>query len=144
MAKLTEQKFKIHSEEDTAALAAVLAQSIPCGTFISLIGNLGAGKTFFVRQFAKQFGIETVTSPTFSLVNIYQGAEIIYHFDFYRLNHSSELYELGYDEYLLDSSAYIFAEWADLFPERLPSSRKEIRFEIINEHERLITLTDYE
>ena len=100
---------------------------------IALSGTLGAGKTQLVRFVAQSLGVaaEEVTSPTYVLLQRYAGRHLIYHFDFYRLESAAEVWDLGIDE-LLEQSALIFVEWADKFPQCLPSDRLQIRLEPID------------
>jgi len=75
----------IRSEEETIKIAGNFARLLKPGDVVILTGNLGSGKTFFVRYAVKQFGIDSVSSPTFAIVNEYDGSMKIYHFDFYRI-----------------------------------------------------------
>lgn len=117
----------INSEEETTELALELAKTLEPGNIVILNGNLGSGKTFFVKQTAKYFNITNVNSPTFSLINEYEGNLKIFHFDFYRINKAADLYDIGLNDYLNDNSALIFIEWGELFEEVLPQKRIEIR-----------------
>ncbi len=117
----------IKSEEETIKLAVEFAKILEPGNIIVLNGNLGSGKTFFVKQAAKFFHITNVNSPTFSLINEYDGDLKIYHFDFYRINKAAELYDIGLNDYLNDNSALIFIEWGELIEEVLPKKRIEIK-----------------
>ena len=113
-------KKKISTEEDTKQVANLFSEVLKEGDIVLLNGNLGSGKTFFVKQICRTFGIDNVTSPTFSIVNEYYGDIKIYHFDFYRINKLVELEDIGFDEYIDDVESIIFIEWADMFPEVLP------------------------
>ncbi len=123
---------KIKSEEETAGIARDFAASLSDGDVVILTGNLGAGKTFFVKQAAKVFGVNNVNSPTFAIVNEYSGSRKIYHFDFYRINKPAELFDIGFNDYLNDPEAVTFIEWGNLMPEVLPEKRIDI---IINLNE---------
>lgn len=110
------------SEAETAALGRFIGEHAADGLFLALIGDLGTGKTHFVQGLAAGLGIEgAVTSPTFTIMNYYDGALPLKHFDFYRLNDAEELYGIGWDEY--GAGGVVVAEWADLFPEVIPGSR---------------------
>lgn len=115
-----------NSEEETIELAKEFASVLKGGDVVVLNGNLGAGKTFFIREVSFCFNVSSVSSPTFALVNEYKGTIQIYHFDFYRINKVEELYDIGFEGYLDNEDAVIFIEWGNLFPEILPRKRTEI------------------
>jgi tRNA threonylcarbamoyladenosine biosynthesis protein TsaE len=128
-----------NSEEETANAANLFSSQLTGNEVIAINGELGAGKTFFIRHMLKNFGITNVSSPTFSLVNEYNGKFRINHFDFYRINKIEELYDIGFDEYINDSSLTII-EWAELFPEILPLRYIEISIKVIGDFKREITI----
>jgi tRNA threonylcarbamoyladenosine biosynthesis protein TsaE len=131
-----------NNEHDTARLGAALAEWVPPGTTIGLIGTLGAGKTRLVQAVATALGVPpgSVTSPTFVLMNEYQGGRLpIYHFDTYRLKDDDEFLELGPDEYF-ESNGLTFVEWADRVAHLLPAERLEISIEVISDEVRQITI----
>ena len=110
-----------NSPEATAELATKLAAVIKPGTIICLEGDLGAGKTLFVQNLAKALGIEeNVTSPTFNLMNTYEGKMVMYHFELYRLAQAYELEDLGFYDYISDGDGLVVIEWADKFCDCLP------------------------
>jgi tRNA threonylcarbamoyladenosine biosynthesis protein TsaE len=115
--------------EATRALGASFAARARPGDCLVLEGDLGAGKTEFVRGFvAALSGSAAVHSPSFSLLNIYQTPCLtVYHFDFYRLAHSGELVEIGFDDYV-SSDGVCLIEWGTLFPDVLPPHAVVIRF----------------
>jgi tRNA threonylcarbamoyladenosine biosynthesis protein TsaE len=115
-------KIVVESEDETIKVATEFGQFLKATDIIALTGDLGSGKTFFVRSILKLFGIEEVTSPTFSIVNTYSGDVVINHFDFYRIKKVVELYDIGFEEYLIDGSAITFIEWAEMFEEILPKN----------------------
>jgi tRNA threonylcarbamoyladenosine biosynthesis protein TsaE len=131
-------------EKDTCKLAENLALIFKEGDIVALNGNLGSGKTFFVKNLCKNYDIDIVTSPTFALVNEYKGAKKIYHFDFYRINKANELFDLGFEDYLNDESAIILIEWADLFKELLPKRFYEVKFAIVDDNLRRIIVYKHE
>lgn len=92
------------------------------GDIFALVGELGAGKTHFVKGMAEGVGCRAaVTSPTFTLLHEYEGGRLpLYHFDFYRLDHADAAVKLGLDEYL-EGDGICVIEWADRFPELLPA-----------------------
>ena len=106
------KEFISHSIQETDALAASFASRLQGGEVILLEGELGAGKTAFVKGLAKALGVvEVVTSPTFTLLNEYQGTRLkLYHFDLYRLA-EGEAEELGFDEYYHRKDAVCCIEW---------------------------------
>jgi tRNA threonylcarbamoyladenosine biosynthesis protein TsaE len=134
--------FTAANERDTQRLGAALAEVLPPGTLVGLIGTLGAGKTRLVQAVATALGVPPgdVTSPTFVLVNEYTAGRIpIYHFDTYRLTDEDEFLELGPEEYF-DSNGLVFVEWADRVAELLPKERLEIAIEVGDETERRFSI----
>jgi len=103
-------------------------------------GDMGAGKTTFIKSLCEQLGIhETVTSPTFSIVNEYRGKEAkIYHFDFYRLKNPNEALDMGYEEYFY-SGDYCFIEWPEKISGLLPPHYVRIDIHVLDNNERLLT-----
>lgn len=134
---------KVFSEEETAELAFEFAKELNSGDVVILNGNLGAGKTFFIKKAAFSFGIENVSSPTFALVNEYTGKIKIYHFDFYRINKIEELYDIGINDYLADNESIIFIEWGNLFPDVLPHKRIEININLNEDFSRTFNFTKH-
>jgi tRNA threonylcarbamoyladenosine biosynthesis protein TsaE len=114
------------SVADTQRLATVLSQVVQPGDLILLAGELGAGKTAFTKGLAAAIGIdETVTSPTFVLVQEYDGPLPLAHVDVYRLEHPAELPDLGLDD-LLDGTRLVVVEWGDTIAAALPTDRLEV------------------
>lgn len=139
------QIFKSSSQEETAAIARRVANALRGGDYVSLEGDLGAGKTYFCREIARAFGIGcNITSPTFVLQKIYNlpqeqnGIVWLAHYDFYRIIHYHELLDLGFEDH--DSETVILAEWGDKFPDDFPKVPVRIRFNIESENSRLIEL----
>jgi tRNA threonylcarbamoyladenosine biosynthesis protein TsaE len=114
----------------------LFAGDVKPGDVIVLNGELGAGKTFFVKQAASMWGINNVSSPSFAIVNSYNGDFTVYHFDFYRIKNPAELFDIGFNDYLNDSQSVMFIEWGMLVPEILPEPRLEINIEILNNSSR--------
>lgn len=105
-------KFMCNSVSDTYAVASRLARKLNGGEIILLSGDLGAGKTTFTKGLAMALGIsEVVTSPTFTFMKSYTGRLTLYHYDMYRVTDSSELYELGLEEYLGAAGGVCVIEW---------------------------------
>ncbi|HEY0790272.1 MAG TPA: tRNA (adenosine(37)-N6)-threonylcarbamoyltransferase complex ATPase subunit type 1 TsaE [Chthoniobacterales bacterium] len=123
--------------EETRRLAAGFAASLQAGDVIALHGDLGAGKTEFVKGLVEGLGSnDAVTSPTFTLVHEYHGGRLpVYHFDFYRLDGAADLDLIGYDECLGEPGVTVI-EWAGRFPARLPAVTRHIRLIVRSEHER--------
>ncbi len=118
--------FKSYSPEDTEKIAYEIGQALKSGDVICLDGDLGAGKTAFAKGLAKGLGVVAhVTSPTFTIVNEYEGRYRVYHFDVYRIEDPEEMYEVGFEEYL-DSEGICIIEWADNIKEILPSAYKQV------------------
>ncbi len=115
------KEFIIKNEEDTRAFGCDLAKSLKPGDVIAMIGDLGTGKTTLTKYIAAGLGIEeTVTSPTFTVVQEYKSGRLpLYHFDVYRVNDPDELFEIGFEEYLYSDGAVI-VEWGDLVYDLLP------------------------
>lgn len=107
-------------------------------------GDMGAGKTTFIKLLCESLGVkEPVTSPTFSIVNEYQGeSSRIYHFDFYRLKNQSEALDLGYEEYFY-SGNYCFIEWPEKIPDLWPGHYIRVDVQVISDNERLLTFTKF-
>jgi len=128
-----------HNPEETAEVAREFAANVHPGEVVGLVGELGAGKTRFVKGFAAALGYSgEVTSPTFTLIHEYPGARVpLYHFDFYRLNHAAETKTLNLDDYFRPDSICI-VEWADKFPELLPANTRWFRLAIIADDRREI------
>lgn len=114
------------SPGETAALGEKMAPLLRRGDILCLNGDLGAGKTKFAQGLAKGIGVEgPVNSPTFTLINEYDGVIPFYHMDIYRLNEPRELEDLGYEEYFFGEGVTLL-EWADKVGEMLPEERLDI------------------
>ena len=132
-----------HSPERTEAFAAEFAASCQPGDVIALHGDLGAGKTTFVRGIVK--GLEAddrtrVTSPTFVLMNIYEGRLQVYHFDFYRVTDASMIADLGFEEYFTGKGVSL-VEWPERALELLPEHHITVELEVIDPTTRRIAVT---
>jgi tRNA threonylcarbamoyladenosine biosynthesis protein TsaE len=128
-----------HSPEETFRAGREAARAARAGDVFALVGGLGAGKTQWVKGFAAGLGSEApVTSPTFTLIHEYPGGRLpLYHADCYRLERPEELLAIGLDDYL-DGRGVLVIEWADKFPELLPTSARWVRFTIGEGDEREI------
>ena len=110
---------------------------------ILFYGEMGAGKTTFIKQLCKTIGVtEATSSPTFSLVNEYQTTnnEIVYHFDFYRLKTETEALDMGVDDYLY-SGNWCFIEWAEQIPNLIPEEHSVIRIKEQADGKRFLELS---
>jgi tRNA threonylcarbamoyladenosine biosynthesis protein TsaE len=127
------------SPEETRSIGAEFVRNISAGTVLSLVGDLGTGKTQFVKGLALGLGIEgDVTSPTFTILHEYQGGRLpLFHMDFYRLREKGELDEIGFDEYLR-AGGVCAIEWGDKFPNRLPPDSTKVFFSILESDRREI------
>jgi tRNA threonylcarbamoyladenosine biosynthesis protein TsaE len=129
----------VSSEEETRILAEELSKHLTDRMVVLLNGELGTGKTFFIKAVCNFLGVDSVSSPSFAIVNEYRNNKKIIHFDFYRIKREAELYDIGFDEYLTDD-AIIFIEWANMFPDILPKQNLQIDLEFINNTSRNITI----
>ena len=130
------------SPDFTEKVASSLAQLLLPGDFISLHGELGAGKTKFAGGVAKGLGVDPslpVTSPTYTLLNIYNGRIPLYHFDLYRLSGDDDVVDLGFPEYF-SGDGVCLVEWPERMKGELPSGRLEIYLTYLDENSRNIEL----
>jgi tRNA threonylcarbamoyladenosine biosynthesis protein TsaE len=131
---------RTHSAKETRELGACLAETLKAGDVILLEGPLGAGKSELARGIAQGLGIrETVTSPSFTILNVYTSGRLpLYHFDWYRLESAEELYELGMDEYL-GGDGIALVEWPGRCPDAVPVDCLRIRIGVEGENARRIS-----
>ena len=135
-------RFLSDSPHTTEALAGRLSQLLLPGDFLSLHGELGAGKTKFASGVARGLGVDPsqpITSPTYTLLNIYQGRIPLYHFDLYRLSGDDDFVALGFSEYFYGNGICL-VEWAERLNDELPLSRLEIRLRFVDDESRDIEL----
>ena len=136
-------EYRTHSEGETEAVGESLAQSLAPGAVIAFTGDLGAGKTAFTRGLARGLGLtDRVTSPTFTIVNEYEGGRLpLFHFDMYRLESSDELFDIGWEDYL-DRGGVCAVEWSERVEEALPGDAVTVTIARCPENEnwRLITV----
>ena len=114
------QRFITNGPEETEALGARLARALEPGAVVAFTGDLGAGKTAFVRGLARGLGVRVrVTSPTFTIVNEYEGGRLpLFHFDLYRLGCADELFDIGWEDYLARGGVCA-VEWSERMEELL-------------------------
>lgn len=133
------------SARETASIGKSLARSLPRGTTVALLGNLGAGKTVFAKGFAAGLGIkESVTSPTFILMNVYQvrrkDIQTFVHVDCYRVARTSDMKDIGLEEYTRDPKAVVLIEWADRVKKILPRGTVTVSLRVAGETSRRIVI----
>jgi tRNA threonylcarbamoyladenosine biosynthesis protein TsaE len=128
-----------NSAEETIAAGRSYARDARRGDVFALTGDLGAGKTQFVKGFVAGLGSTAeVTSPTFVLVHEYEDGRLpVYHFDFYRIEHSDSVLRLGFDDYVFDDGVSLI-EWADRHSDLIPKEAKWLSFEVKGENTRVI------
>ncbi len=121
-------------------LGAEVGRRLREGDVLGLVGDLGAGKTHFVKGLAMGVGSDApVTSPTFTLVHEYVDGRVpLFHVDFYRIDAEEELLEIGWDEYVEVRGGIVVAEWADKFPRLMPDGAEWWRFDIIDAERRRV------
>ena len=128
----------LFKEEDIKQAAKQFAEAMGENTVFAFYGKMGAGKTTFIKAVCEELGVEdTVTSPTFAIVNEYEAADgrPIYHFDFYRIKKVSEAYDMGCEEYFY-SGHPCFIEWPELIEEVLPEDTIDVTIEALPDGER--------
>ncbi len=130
-----------HSPRETRQWGERIAKRLWPSSIICLQGNLGSGKTTFVKGLAKGLGIAPtkVNSPTFVLLNIYDGKWSLYHFDFYRLEELREIEKIGYDEFLYGDGIAVI-EWAERLRSRVPEENLTIHLSHKTERERVMEI----
>ncbi len=131
---------KLFRETDTIETAKKFSSCLVPGDVVLLNGNLGAGKTFFVKYVCKEFAIENVSSPSFAIINEYINSKKIFHFDFYRIKKETELYDIGIEEYLSNDEAIVFIEWAQLWEGILHHKSYVVNIELNGIDERTIRI----
>ncbi|MBQ3038729.1 MAG: tRNA (adenosine(37)-N6)-threonylcarbamoyltransferase complex ATPase subunit type 1 TsaE [Clostridia bacterium] len=118
--------YKSNSPKETENIARAFSKELKSGDVLCLNGDLGVGKTAFVQGLVKALGVnEPISSPTFTIVNCYEGTLPIYHFDVYRIDDSDEMYEIGFEEYVYGNGISII-EWSEKIADILPENRYEI------------------
>jgi tRNA threonylcarbamoyladenosine biosynthesis protein TsaE len=135
------KRIEIDSLSELERVAEEILSSIGERRVVLLRGGMGAGKTTLVSRIASKLGAEdTVTSPTFALVNQYEGREgTIYHFDFYRINRVEEVFDLGYEEYFY-SGELCFVEWPEMVEGLLPEDAMEVRITVGDDDKRIFEI----
>ena len=132
--------IRIASQEELPEVAEAIVGLLGPRTVVALRGEMGAGKTTLIREIVARLGSrDTVTSPTFAIVNHYAGTErpAIYHFDFYRIEDVREAYDFGYEEYFY-SGDLCLVEWPEKIEELLPEHTMNVRIAVGPDEERII------
>ena len=136
------QTFISRSEAQTEAVGEQFAKNLADGTVVAMYGDLGAGKTAFVRGMARGMGLTCrVSSPTFTIVNEYCGERELIHFDMYRLNDSDELFDIGWEDYLA-RGAVCAVEWSEKVDDAFYGDEPVVRIEKLGDTERKITIEE--
>lgn len=135
--------FISNSVDETIAQGRRSGGNSVRGDVFALTGDLGSGKTQFVKGFVAGLGCQAeVTSPTFVLIHEYEGGRLpIYHFDFYRVEKADEIVRLGFDDYVFGDGVALI-EWADRYPDLIPPGAKWISFAIEDENKRSLAGTN--
>ena len=139
--KKGELEYITSSYEETVRVGKKLGNLLIEGDIVALVGELGSGKTWFSKGVALGLGVDrgiVVTSPSFTLVNEYQGRHVFYHMDLYRLEGPGALITSGLDEYL-HMGGVVVIEWADRLPDIIPEWGLEVKFKILDERRRHLT-----
>ena len=139
-------KLLSHSESETEFFGEQLAKALSAGDVIAFTGDLGMGKTAFVRGLARGLGCRShVSSPTFTIVNEYNGPIPLFHFDMYRLHSSEELFDIGWEDYL-SRGGICAVEWSERVADAFDPDVIRIHFARDESHDdwRVITITGVE
>ena len=128
------------SDAETILLSEKLGSHAKPGDVFAVTGDLGAGKTVFAKGVARGLGIrDEITSPTFTLLEVYDGNLVFYHFDLYRIEKKDEFINLNFEEYW-EANGVSVVEWADKAEGLLPSGSIKVNIEYLSENERRITV----
>ena len=129
-----------HTVDETELAGQALAKTLVSGTVVALFGDLGAGKTAFVRGIAKGLNSQSrVTSPTFTIVNEYSGELELFHFDMYRLGSSEELFDIGWEDYLARGGVCV-VEWSENVSDAFDGNEIKVTIDKLSDTDRKITL----
>ena len=133
-------EYFTRNESETEALGERLAAVLPDGSVVAMYGDLGAGKTAFVRGMARGLGLQArVSSPTFTIVNEYLGPRPLIHFDMYRLSGADELFDIGWEDYL-SRGAVCAVEWSEKVEDAFFGDEIRVHIEKLSGNERKITI----
>ena len=135
-------EYITHSEAETEQTGAQFAEKLPDGAVVAMYGDLGAGKTAFVRGMARGMGLKCrVSSPTFTIVNEYLGERELIHFDMYRLNSADELYDIGWEDYL-NRGAVCAVEWSEKVTDAFTGEEYTVRIDKLDSVSRRIIIEE--
>lgn len=138
MANASHHTVVTQSAEETIAIGQRYAHRLQAGDCLVLVGDLGAGKTTFIQGLAAGLGVTaSVNSPTYLIVQEYDGQVPLFHVDAYRLHGTGELEDIGFDEYL-NAGGIVAVEWGDRVPEALPKNSRWIVFEIAGQSRKIL------
>ncbi len=144
MIAMTKDRIQItHSPEETMLLAKDIGSNANPGDIYALTGDLGSGKTTFMKGFAQGAGVhntDEVKSPTFVLMHVYEGRVPIYHFDLYRLDELKDMSAINLEEFMGDRGGISCIEWAEKAEKILPDSVTVIQFEVVDKMSRKIII----
>ncbi|MBP3551208.1 MAG: tRNA (adenosine(37)-N6)-threonylcarbamoyltransferase complex ATPase subunit type 1 TsaE [Alistipes sp.] len=136
------KEIVVESLDELKNVAEEVVNSLDGRTIVAFCGSMGAGKTTLISAIMEHLGSpDTVTSPTFALVNQYNthAGDAVYHFDFYRINRIEEVFDMGYEEYFY-SGELCLIEWPELIEDLLPEEAMVVRIEILSPTERRFTI----
>lgn len=132
-------EIRIDQLDNIRAAAQEFIKNMGQARVFAFYGKMGAGKTTFVKAICEELGVcDVITSPTFAIINEYEGDETIYHFDFYRIKKLEEVYDMGYEDYFY-SGALCFIEWPELIEEILPDDAVRVSITEQQDGSRLVT-----
>jgi tRNA threonylcarbamoyladenosine biosynthesis protein TsaE len=143
---ITKLMLTSRNPEETFLIGKIIGRNLIESDVVGLVGDLGAGKTCLTQGIARGLGVPDeyqITSPSFTLINEYQGRMMLYHFDLYRLSRASEMDDMGYEEYLFGQGVSVI-EWADKVKGILPDDTLFVLINYIDENERNIMISGQE
>jgi tRNA threonylcarbamoyladenosine biosynthesis protein TsaE len=137
-------EIKITNLNDIRSAARLFIEQMGDNTVFAFYGHMGAGKTTFIKAICEELGVEDViNSPTFAIVNEYrsESGELIYHFDFYRINKLEEAFDFGYEDYFF-SGALCFIEWPEKIEEILPGDCVSVHIDVNEDNTRTVRVEE--
>lgn len=137
--------YTTNSEKETRELGEKIGKKLTPGTVVALEGEVGAGKTVFIKGLSRGLGVKNpaeVKSPTFVLLHIYEGRYLIHHFDLYRLEDEKSLDDIGFEDFLANPQSVALVEWADRAEKKIPHGSLWIEIEPTGENSRRIKISE--